>query len=182
MQRMVNQFGTAQDSPELKQQLYVQPFFLYFKRQLIHPSLCRYQIRTYTQQLIKDTDNLLKDLVNCKDRHLKIQRDRLVDEFTSALTAFQAVQRKTVDLEKNAIRHARAATNQNQISKPPGGSNNSSGNNSYNTTSLFEDNFVNSKGSSGGANQTQIQMQEQVDLQALEEQEQSIRELEVRFR
>lgn len=46
------------------------------------------QIRNYTQQLVKDTDNLLKNL-NFKDRHLKIQRDRLVDEFTSALTAFQ---------------------------------------------------------------------------------------------
>lgn len=152
MQRMVNQFGTAQDSPELKQQLH--------------------QIRTYTQRLITDTTNLLNDLVNCKERHLKIQRDRLVDEFTAALTAFQAVQRKTVDLEKNAIRQARGA--HVALSKPPGSNHSSMGSGQqYNNASLFEDNFV-----SGQRGQTQEQLQEEIDLQALETQEQTIRELE----
>lgn len=150
MQRMVNQFGTAQDSPELKQQLH--------------------QIRTYTQRLITDTTNLLNDLVNCKERHLKIQRDRLVDEFTTALTAFQAVQRKTVDLEKNAVRQARGANV--ALSKPPGSNNSSMG--SYNTSSMFEDNFV----SGNQRGQTQEQLQEEIDLQALEDQERTIRELE----
>lgn len=152
MQRMVNQFGTAQDSPELKQQLH--------------------QIRTYTQRLITDTTNLLNDLVNCKERHLKIQRDRLVDEFTAALTAFQAVQRKTVDLEKNAMRQARGA--HVALSKPPGSNHSSMGSGQqYNNASLFEDNFV-----SGQRGQTQEQLQEEIDLQALENQEQTIRELE----
>lgn len=154
MQRMVNQFGTAQDSPELKQQLH--------------------QIRTYTQRLITDTTNLLNDLVNCKERHLKIQRDRLVDEFTAALTAFQAVQRKTVDLEKNAVRQARGA--HVALSKPPGSNHSSMGSasNNYNSNaSMFEDNFV-----SGQRGQTQEQLQEEIDLQALENQEQTIRELE----
>lgn len=147
MQRMVNQFGTAQDSPELKQQLH--------------------QIRTYTQRLITDTTNLLNDLVNCKERHLKIQRDRLVDEFTAALTAFQSVQRKTVDLEKNAIRQARGANV--ALSKPPGSNQSSMG--TY--VSMFEDNFA-----SGQRGQTQEQLQEEIDLQALENQERTIRELE----
>lgn len=155
MQRMVNQFGTAQDSPELKQQLH--------------------QIRTYTQRLITDTTNLLNDLVNCKERHLKIQRDRLVDEFTAALTAFQAVQRKTVDLEKNAVRQARGA--HVALSKPPGSNHSSMGSggtgSNYNNASMFEDNFV-----SGQRGQTQEQLQEEIDLQALENQEQTIRELE----
>lgn len=54
----------------------------------------RNQIRTYTQQLVKDTDGILKDLVNNNnDRHLKIQRERLVDEFTTALTSFQVMYR-----------------------------------------------------------------------------------------
>lgn len=109
--------------------------------------------------------------MNCKDRHLKIQRDRLVDEFTAALTAFQAVQRKTVELEKNAVRQARGAVH---ISKPPGSSHQST-NSQSNSSSMFEDNFINNKG------QTQQQMQEEVDLQALEEQERTIRELEVRI-
>lgn len=130
-----------------------------------------HQIRTYTQQLIKDTDGLLKDLVSCNDRHSKIQKDRLVDEFTAALTSFQTVQRKTVDLEKNAIRQARAANV--AISKPPQKSGSNTSNKSSKSASLFEDNFMGNKG------QTQMQMQEEIDLQALEDQERTIRELEV---
>ncbi len=94
-----------------------------------------------------------------------------MDEFTAALTAFQAVQRKTVELEKNAVRQARGAV---QISKPPGSTHHSNHNSQSNSSSMFEDNFINSKGP------TQQQMQEEVDLQALEEQERTIRELEVR--
>jgi syntaxin 7 len=115
--------------------------------------------------LIKDTDASFKDIVNCKDRHLKIQRDRLVDEFTAALTAFQAVQKKTVDLEKNAIRQTKANIT---IPKPPSKSSASS---SY-PESSFENNFVDHRGP------TQMQQQEEIDLQALEEQERTIRELE----
>lgn len=163
MQRMVNQFGTAQDSPELKQQLH--------------------QIRSYTQQLINDTTNQLNDLVNCKEPHLKVQRDRLVDEFSSALNAFQAVQRKTVDLERNAIRQARQASGVT-LNRPPGSSHHSSMGSNYNNNhssnsggggggSMFEDNFI-----TGSRGQTQEQLQEEIDLQALEEQEQTIRELE----
>ncbi|XP_052871953.1 syntaxin-7 [Anopheles cruzii] len=157
MQRKVNQFGTAQDSPELKQQLH--------------------QILSYTQQLITDTTNQLNDLANCKERHLKIQCDRLVDEFTAALNAFQAVQRKTVDLEKNAIRQARQAGGA-MLHKPPTSSQHSgfSSNNtsaSNTNSSMFEDNFI-----TGSRGQTQQQLQEEIDLQALEDQERTIRELE----
>lgn len=152
MQRMVNQFGTAQDFPELKQQLH--------------------QIRTYTQQLIKDTNNLLRDLGNSKDRHLRIQRERLVDEFTSALTAFQAVQRKTVDFEKNSVRQRQSTF----IRPPPDSHSQKTGSARFNddekTALSFEDSFIDS------SNRTQTQMQEEIDLQALEEQERAIRELE----
>ncbi|KAL5292837.1 STX7 family protein [Megaselia abdita] len=141
LQRMVNQFNTPQDSPDLKKQLH--------------------QIMTYTHQLVGDTNNLLRDLDKCKNRHLKIQRDRLVDEFTSAITAFQSVQRKTVDIEKNAVRQARA--NNVQLSKPPSSK-----------PSFFEDNFITRKSSPP----QQMQMQEEIDLQSLEEQERAIRELE----
>lgn len=41
---------------------------------------------------------------------------------------------------------------------------------------MFEDNFV-----SGQRGQTQEQLQEEIDLQALENQERTIRELEVRY-
>lgn len=126
----------------------------------------RHQIRTYTQTLIKDTEASFKNIVNCKDRHLKIQRDRLVDEFTSALTAFQAVQKKCVEVEKNAMRQTKSHIS---LPKPPS---NKSTSNSY-PESSFENNFIDSR----GPTQTQ-QLQDEIDLQALEEQERTIRELE----
>lgn len=101
---------------------------------------------------------------------MKIQRDRLVDEFAAALTAFQSVQKKFVDLEKHAVRQAYENKNI-AISKPPPGSKGSSGSGGGFTVDPFEDSFV-TKG------QTQAQMQDDMDLQALEEQERSIRELE----
>lgn len=150
MQRMVNQCNTPQDSPDLKKQLH--------------------QIMTYTHQLVSDTNNQLKEVDKCKERHLKIQRDRLVDEFTSALTSFQAVQRKTVDIEKNQLRQSRA--NQYNIAKPPGSTANSS--NGSNNSFFDNDNIFGRK----SQQQQQTQMQEEIDLQALEEQEKAIRELE----
>lgn len=78
------------------------------------------------------------------------------------------MQRKTVDVEKKAVQAARA--NNYKIAKPPGSYNSQNSN-----KSIFENNFVDNKGP------TQMQMQEDVDLQALEEQERTIRELEVSF-
>ncbi|XP_075160003.1 syntaxin 7 [Haematobia irritans] len=150
MQRMVNQCNTPQDSPDLKKQLH--------------------QIMSYTHQLVSDTSNQLKEVEKCKERHLKIQKDRLVDEFTAVLTKFQALQRKTVNIEKDQVRQARA--NQYNISKPPG-TTNSTSNGSNN--SFFEDNLF---GRKSQQQQQQTQMQEEIDLQALEEQERAIRELE----
>lgn len=119
--------------------------------------------------MVKDTGNLLNDLTNCKERHLKIQRDRLVDEFAAAITSFQSVQRKFVDLEKQSVRQA--YENKPIALKPPGSAGGGSNSSQTNGFSAFEDNFV-SRGP------TQAQMQEEIDLQALEEQERSIRELE----
>ncbi|XP_073842660.1 syntaxin 7 [Musca autumnalis] len=152
MQRMVNQCNTPQDSPDLKKQLH--------------------QIMTYTHQLVSDTSIQLNEVEKCKERHLKIQRDRLVDEFTAALTKFQTLQRKTVDIEKNQVRQARA--NQYNIAKPPGSTNNAS-NGSNGNNSFFDDNLF---GRKSQQQQQQTQMQEEIDLQALEEQERAIRELE----
>lgn len=82
------------------------------------------------------------------------------------------MQRKTVDIEKNAFREARA--NNYKINKPPGSNNSSNHSTTTNkSSSIFEDNFVNSRGP------TQTQMQEEIDLHALEEQERTIRDLEV---
>lgn len=67
------------------------------------------------------------------------------------------------------MRQAKAANA--SVPKPPGASKSTS--NSYHeSTGPFENNFIDSKGP------TQLQMQEDFDLQALEDQERTIRELE----
>lgn len=115
---------------------------------------------------------MLTDLVHSNDdRHLKIQKDRLLDEFSAAVSAFQAVQKKTVDIEKSQYRQARS--NNISIAKPPSSQANS------NKSSFFMDTFSSSTNEPPDQLQMQTQMQEDADLQALEEQERSIRELEV---
>jgi len=81
----------------------------------------------------------------------------------------QAVQRKTADIERSALHQARA--HNYSIAHPPGSTRNSNANS-------FEDNFFNRKSNQQQQQQVQTQMQEEVDLQALEEQERAIRELE----
>lgn len=116
---------------------------------------------------------MLTDLVHSNDdRHLKIQKDRLLDEFSSAVSAFQAVQKKTVDIEKSQYRAARS--NNIALAKPPNSQANS------NKSSFFMDTFSSSTNDAqNDEQQMQTQMQDDIDLQGLEEQERSIRELEV---
>lgn len=113
---------------------------------------------------------MLKELVHSNDdRHLKIQKDRLVEEFARAVNEFQNVQKKTVDIEKNQIRAA--YSNNVTISMPP--------NITSNKGAYSMDTFSSSGNNRSQQGQMQTQLQEDVDLQALEEQERNIRELEV---
>lgn len=89
MQRMVNQIGTAQDSPELRKQFH--------------------SLQHYTQQLAKDTKCYIKDLSTytspsqSEQRQRKMQRERLQDEYTTVLNKFQLIQRSTAQKEKEQI-------------------------------------------------------------------------------
>ncbi|GLH05182.1 Syntaxin-7, partial [Gryllus bimaculatus] len=144
MQRMVNQLGTPQDSQELRSQLQ--------------------QIQSYTQQLAKDTNASLKELssittANPDQREWKAQKDRLADEFTTALNSFQASQRDAAHKGKEQIRRVRASSG---IGDPFGGG-------------RFTDELIELQDNSS---RHQAQIQEEMNLQMLEEQEQSIRELE----
>ncbi|XP_017887891.1 syntaxin-12 [Ceratina calcarata] len=99
MQKMVNQLGSSTDSQELRNQLH--------------------QIQHYTKQLAKDTSVHLADLAVLannsgstspgEQRQRKMQRERLQEEFTSALNAFQAVQRLAASKEKEMFRRAKAS-------------------------------------------------------------------------
>lgn len=112
-------------------------------------------------------------LNSSNDRSVKIQKDRLVDEFGSAISAFQNVQKKSVEIEKNQLRQARSNTI--TISKPPTAQNNNS-----NKSSFLMDTFVTpTSGKLQDNGQMQTQLQDDINIQAMEDQERTIRELEV---
>lgn len=144
LQRMVNQLGTHQDSPELRSQLQ--------------------QIRNYTQQLAKDTNGSLRELshftqANPDKREWKAQKDRLADEFTVALNSFQSAQRDVARKGKEQIRRVKMNSG---LGDPFGGG-------------RFTDELIELQ---DNTDQRQSQLQEEMNIQLLEEQEQSIRELE----
>lgn len=149
MQRMVNQIGTHQDSPDIRKQLH--------------------SIQHYTQQLVKDTSGYIKDLsvlnnqnaTPSEQRQRKMQRERLQDEFTSALNMFQQVQRSTAQKEKEQVNKAKAAAY---------------GNDPYLPGYKKDQQLIELQ--EGGVRHTQMQVQEEAELRALQEQEQSIRQLE----
>lgn len=151
IQRMVQQLGTSQDSRELRQQLD--------------------QIQQYTRQLAKDTSANLKELnvvptglSQTEQRQFKMQRERLTDEFTTALNAFQATQRSAAQKVKQQMERNRAMIEGDPYLPGP----------HQNGEQLIE--LQNS-----GANSRQLQQQQIQDeksLQLLEEQEQSMRRLE----
>ncbi|XP_069701714.1 syntaxin-12 isoform X3 [Periplaneta americana] len=146
MQKMVNQLGTPQDSQDLRNQLH--------------------QIQHYTQQLAKDTSANLKDLTGLplpvsqsEQRQWKMQKERLADEFTSALNLFQATQRKAAQKEKEQMQRVRANSG---LGDPFGGS-------------RYSEQLIELQDNTG---QQDAQMMDEMNLQMLEEQEQAIRQLE----
>ncbi|KFQ29831.1 Syntaxin-7, partial [Mesitornis unicolor] len=94
IQRILNQLGTPQDTPELRQQLQ--------------------QKQQYTNQLAKETDKYIKEFgslpATSEQRQRKIQKDRLVGEFTTALTNFQRLQREAAEKEKDFVARVRASS------------------------------------------------------------------------
>ncbi|XP_013998609.1 syntaxin-12 [Salmo salar] len=94
---MVNQLGTRQDTSELQDRLQ--------------------HIQHFTNQLAKETNKHLKDLGSVslssapsEQRQQKIQKDRLMNEFSAALNNFQAIQRQAAQKEKESVARARAGS------------------------------------------------------------------------
>ncbi|XP_076248559.1 syntaxin 7 [Calliopsis andreniformis] len=150
MQKMVNQLGSSTDSQELRNQLH--------------------QIQHYTQQLAKDTSVHLQDLAVLSNnsgstspgehRQRKMQRERLQDEFTSALTSFQAVQKLAASKEKEMVRKAKASAG-----LPP-------------YPEKKQETLIELQDSRTQKQIQQQQIKEEQNLRMLEEQEASIRQLE----
>uniref|UniRef100_A0A8B9Q188 Syntaxin-7 n=1 Tax=Apteryx owenii TaxID=8824 RepID=A0A8B9Q188_APTOW len=145
IQRILHQLGTPQDTPELRQKLQ--------------------QKQQYTNQLAKETDKYIKEFgslpATTEQRQRKIQKDRLVGEFTTALTNFQRLQRQAAEKEKDFVARVRAS------SKVSSGA----PEDSYKEGTLV---------SWDSQPQSQVQDEEitEDDLRLIEERESSIRQLE----
>ncbi|KAK2846254.1 hypothetical protein Q7C36_011108 [Tachysurus vachellii] len=94
IQRIVNQLGTDRDTPDLRQRLQ--------------------QKQQYANQLAKETDKCLKEYsslpVAQDQRQRKIQRERLVNDFSNALALLQKTQRQAAQKEKEFVARVRASS------------------------------------------------------------------------
>ncbi|XP_006127348.1 syntaxin-7 [Pelodiscus sinensis] len=94
IQRILHQLGTPQDTPELRQQLQ--------------------QKQQHANQLAKETDKYIKEFgslpATSEQRQRKIQKDRLVGEFSAALANFQRIQRQAAEREKDIVARVRASS------------------------------------------------------------------------
>lgn len=84
-----------------------------------------HQIQHYTNQLAKDTNKLVKDLSQIppspspsEQKQQKIQRERLLNEFTKALNSFQMVQRQEKEKERANVVKAKATTSRPGYNDP----------------------------------------------------------------
>ncbi|XP_018590046.1 syntaxin-12-like [Scleropages formosus] len=97
MKTMLYQLGTKQDTMELHDKLQ--------------------QAQHSTNQLAKETNRYLKDLGSLplppspsEQRQQKIQKERLMNDFSAALNNFQVVQRRAAEKEKESVARARAGS------------------------------------------------------------------------
>ncbi|KAM4679991.1 syntaxin-7 [Amazona ochrocephala] len=146
IQRILHQLGTPQDTPELRQQLQ--------------------QKQQYTNQLAKETDKHIKEFgslsATSEQRQRRIQKDRLVGEFTTALTNFQRLQRQAAEKEKDFVARVRAS------SRVSGGA----------PEDTYKERTLVSWESQPQAQQVQDEEITEDDLRLIQERESSIRQLE----
>jgi len=162
LQRMVQQIGTTQDSSNLRDRLH--------------------QIQHYTGQIAKDTGRSIKELANLpaaanqsEQRERKIKRERLVNDFTSSLNNFQALQRQATEKEKASVARARASSGlTNDPIPPPFGHAGAAGRGD--PFLQFDD--KRSDDALVAESPTSIQMEQDVDLQLIQEREGAIKQLE----
>ncbi|XP_075940516.1 syntaxin-7 [Anarhichas minor] len=143
LQRAVSRLGTEHDSGQLPQTLQ--------------------QKQQQGNQLAKDTDRLIKAFsalpVGPDQRQRKLQKERLVNDFSAALNSFQKTQRQAADKEREFVARVRAS------SRVSGGQPDDS---FGNVPPFFSDAQV----------QAQAEAITEEDLRLIQERESSIRQLE----
>lgn len=147
IQNNVSRIGTPQDSDEIRDRVH----------QLTH----------HTNQVAKDTNKLMKDMAHltvpaAEQSKWRMQRDRLTDDFSTALKNFQTIQRTAAEKERASVARARAQ----------------SGN--YTKSPFDDDTGREELNMTPGFSQTRqvLQMEEDVDLEMLHEREAAIKQLE----
>lgn len=147
IQNNVSRIGTPQDSDEIRERVH----------QLTH----------HTNQVAKDTNKLMKDLVHltvpaAEQSKWRMQRDRLTDDFSTALKNFQTIQRTAAEKERASVARARAQSG--NFTKSP----------------FDDDTGRDDLNMTPGFSQTRqvLQMEEDVDLDMLHEREAAIKQLE----
>ncbi|KAA8587871.1 hypothetical protein FQN60_016733, partial [Etheostoma spectabile] len=85
IKNLLHQLGTRQKTSELQERLQ--------------------QLQYYTNQLAKETNRHLKEL-----GQQKLQKERLMSDFSAALNNFQVVQRRAAEKEKESVARARAGS------------------------------------------------------------------------
>jgi len=151
MQKMINQLGTPQDCESLRSQLH--------------------QVQHYTNQLVKDTNNHLKELPlipnptsTSEQKQRKILRDRLTSQFSDAVKNFQDAQRHAAQKERESVMRARA---QSGLTGNPFGDDTPSNANLIDLASPSQNQMM-----------TSLQMEEEVNIELLREREEAVRKLE----
>ncbi|XP_060639965.2 syntaxin-12 [Anolis sagrei] len=97
IKNLINQLGTKQDSSKLQENL----------QQLQHTAN---QLAKETNEYLKELGSLPLPLSTSEQRQQKLQKERLMNDFSAALNNFQAVQRRVSEKEKETVARARAGS------------------------------------------------------------------------
>ncbi|OQR68504.1 syntaxin-7-like [Tropilaelaps mercedesae] len=129
------------------------------------------KMQTYTNQLAKETSNLLKELSANTNPKNKIVKDRLANDFSDTLKVFQSIQYKEVDQGRADVQRARAASQRGnlielarQLPAPPGG--------------RPGQQQMQQQIQSGTGYQQALMMEEESNLEMLREREEAVKALE----
>lgn len=145
IQKILQQFGTQRDTPELRQQL---------QQKLQHVN----QLSKETEKKIREFNSLPSSADQQRQR--KLLKERLLNEFTTALTNFQRIQRQAAEKEREFVNRVRSSSR-------------ASGN--------FSEDAGRDLIQTENEKQNQFQVQDEItedDLRLIEERESAIKQLE----
>ncbi|KFP21734.1 Syntaxin-12, partial [Egretta garzetta] len=97
IKNLMSQLGTKQDSSKLQENL----------QQLQHSANC---LAKETNEYLKELGSLPLPLSTSEQRQQRLQKERLMNDFSAALNNFQAIQRRVSEKEKETVARVRAGS------------------------------------------------------------------------